>query len=690
MHRLLVSHHCLSTRVRAGLAVVLLSVAAAHAPHGYGAGSDGGDRDWSLHGLDHGETRYSPLADISRSNVHSLGLAWEAGLDSDRGVQATPIVVDGVMYVTGSWSRVFALDARTGERLWRFDPQVPGGRARFGCCDVINRGVAVHGGRVFTASFDGRLFALDASSGEIIWQVQTTDPEQPYTITGAPRLAGDNVVIGNAGAEFNVRGYVSAYDRETGELRWRFYTVPGSAEGPHEHPELEMAAATWDPESRWDLGGGGTVWDSMVYDPDLHILYVGTGNGAPWPRFIRSPAGGDNLFLASILALDPDTGRLIWHYQTTPGDSWDYTATQHILLADIEWMGEPRKVLFQAPKNGFFYVIDRVTGELLSADKFVRVTWATHVDLQTGRPVLSEVSDYSERGQVIFPSSLGGHNWHPMSFSTDTGLVYIPAQEAASHFSPDRFTVLLGSQHEDDFEHLVPEPMLGFATLLAWDPKARAVRWSAPHRTMSNAGVLSTAGGLVFQGDGEGFFNIRDAETGELLHRFETGVGIIAPPITYRLDGVQYVSVAAGWGGALFAHAESPIAARRYENTGRVLTFALNADGSLQKPPAVEREIPLPDGNRARALNDEERAGRILYVYHCGGCHGWFGHTGLLPDLRRSRPEVIQNLELFVLDGVLEASGMPAFADVLDADDVEQLKKYLRAVRLEQASGLQP
>jgi quinohemoprotein ethanol dehydrogenase len=640
------------------------------------------DGDWPRHGRDDAEQRFSPLTGINRDNVGQVGLAWQTLLDSTRGLEATPIVVDGVMYLTSTWSRIFALDARTGAVLWTYDPQVPKAWAKKGCCDVVNRGVAVADGRVFLGTFDGRLVALKASDGSVLWDVNTIDRSKPYTITGAPRVAGDKVVIGNGGADFGARGYFSAYDVATGEMKWRFYTVPASATGPFEHPELEMAAKTWSPDSRWEMGGGGTVWDSMAWDPGLNLLYVGTGNGSPWPSFQRSPGGGDNLFLSSILAINPDTGRLVWHYQTTPGDSWDYTATQHIVLADIEWGGKPRKVLLQAPKNGFFYVIDRQTGELLAAEKYVRATWATHVDLETGRPVPSPTGDYSEGPRVVMPATLGGHNWHPMSYSPQTGLVYIPAQDAATHFSPTQFNVLLGGTVTGQVEEMVPDDSIGRALLLAWDPHARQVRWSVPHTTFSNAGVLSTAGGLVVQGDAEGYINFYDAWTGQRLHRMATGTGIIAPPISYEVDGEQYIALLAGWGGALFTHAEPQVAARRFRNEGRAIALKLGG-GQVPMPEGEPSVKPRPGGDRLRALNEQQARGRGVYTAYCGICHSWYGHNGLLSDLRRSPPAMIDQLEAIVLLGALEPLGMPSFAGQLSEAQVEDLKEYLRAVRIE-------
>ncbi len=641
------------------------------------------DRDWPLHGRIDGEDRFSPLKQIHTGNVGDLGLAWEVPMESQRGLEATPIVVDGVMYVTSTWSRVFAVDAKSGNVLWKYDPQVPREWGQRGCCDVVNRGVAIANGRLFVGTFDGRLVALDKDSGEELWVTNTIDRDKPYTITGAPRVVGNKVIIGNGGADYMVRGYFSAYDAVSGELQWRFYTVPKNTTGPFEHPELEEAAKTWDPNSTWDLGGGGTAWDSMAYDADLNLLYVGTGNGAPWPRFQRSPSGGDNLYLSSILALNPDTGRLVWHYQTTPGDSWDYTATQHMILAEIQWQGEPRKVLMQAPKNGFFYVLDRATGELLAANKFVRATWATHVDLTTGRPVFTDTADYSEKANVIFPATLGGHNWHPMSYSQQTGLVYIPAQDTATYFAPDRLSILTESMHRADMETLLPEPWLGFAVLVAWNPVTRGIEWKVPYPTLGNAGVLSTAGGLVVQGDAQGFMNFYDATSGERLHRIPTRTGIIAPPVAYEIDGEQYIAFLAGWGGALFVLTEQGTAARNYQNNGRLIALKLGG-GEVPLAAPLANPKPLPAGEQVVMLSPEATRGRMTYMIRCGACHGWFGQTGLMPDLRTSPQSNIDNLEAIVIDGSLVPLGMPSFAGVLSDTEVADLKTYLNAVRVGQ------
>ncbi|MEE2654075.1 MAG: PQQ-dependent dehydrogenase, methanol/ethanol family [Pseudomonadota bacterium] len=379
------------------------------------------DENWLSYGKDYREQRYSELAQINRDNVSDLGLAWSFDTEYNRGLEATPIIVDGVMYVTGNWSVVYALDVRSGELLWKYDPKVPREWAKMACCDVVNRGVAVYEGKVFVGSLDARLIALDAASGEVIWEVQSADIKAyPYTVTGAPRVAKGLVFIGNGGAEYGVRGFVSAFDADTGELRWRFYTVPGNPADGFENEAMRKAAESWTGKW-WEYGGGGTVWDSIVYDDELDQLYIGVGNGSPWNHRVRSPEGGDNLYLSSIVALDPDSGEYLWHYQETPAETWDYTATQHIMLADMEVDGATRKVIWHAPKNGFFFVIDRENGQLLSAEPYADVNWATHYDMATGRPVETEIARYPDGPELIRPSSMGAHNWQPMAYSPETG-----------------------------------------------------------------------------------------------------------------------------------------------------------------------------------------------------------------------------------------------------------------------------
>ncbi len=646
------------------------------------AKADAEPGNWLVHGRTTGEQRFSPLDAVNRDNVASLGLAWSYETGSHRGLEATPIVVDGVLYATGTWSVVYALDAATGEELWRYDPEVPRAKGRDACCDVVNRGVAVWRGRVYVGTIDGRLIALDAKSGLPVWSTLTVDPEKPYTITGAPRIAGGRVVIGNGGAEFGVRGYFGAYDADTGELLWRFYTVPASVEGPHEHPELEAAAKTWSAQSLWKAGLGGTVWDSMAYDPALDLLYVGVGNSSVYDRAVRSPGGGDNLFLASILAVRPATGRLVWYYQTTPGEQWDYTATQHIVLADLEIGGRTRKVLLQAPKNGFFYVLDRATGELLSAEPYVPVSWASRVDLATGRPVERPEATWEDREAVVTPSIEGGHNWHPMSFSPRTGLVYIPAIESfyvyapdpGFHYQPGRYNTgedlaALSARFEglEALSRIACSP----SQLVAWDPVAGRRVWTVTHREPTPAGVLSTAGGLVFQGSG-GVFSAYDDRSGDRLWSAGVGIGIMAPPVTYRAGGEQYVAVLAGIGGSHgghFTHFD-------YENDGRVLAWKLG--GGAAMPAVRRRPKPRVEAPRIPAAADVVARGGALYADHCMRCHGMNAKSsGLHPDLRHASREVYERWDEIVLGGTRASGGMASFADVLSPDESGAIRAYV-------------
>jgi quinohemoprotein ethanol dehydrogenase len=628
---------------------------------------------WLSNGRSYAEQRYSPLAQIDRTNVTRLGLAWEADLESPRfGIEATPIVVDGVLYVSSSWSRVFAFDAATGERLWAYDPQVSRDWLRYGCCKPVNRGVALWRGKVYVAAFDGRLIALDVSTGREVWSVDTTDGQPYYTITGAPRVVDGKVLIGNGGADFGVRGFFTAYDAETGALVWRFYTVPGDPAEGFEHPELALAATTWDAGRDWSIGGGGTVWDSYAYDPELELLYVGTGNGGPWDSRQRNPGGGDQLFLSSILAIEADSGRLAWHYQTTPGDSWDFTATQHMVLADLTIGGTVRKVLMQAPKNGFFYVLDRVTGELLSADDYVRVNWASHIDPDSGRPVFTEHADYRQGPTLIFPSPYGGHNWQPMAYSPDTGLTYVPARDIGW---------IWGAPTVTWFEQGYPLEALDDAELevrtrgllIAWDPVAREPAWTVPQQGLTHGGVLATAGGLVVQGSEDGSIHFYGAEDGEVLSEIFIGTGIVAPPISYAVGGVQHIAVAAGWNGVKPAPpaADAP---PPYDNAARLIVLRLDGESVAVAP----RTDPAPwypgDEPQPPALVAQ---GDALYQAHCAMCHGVVGERSVFPDLRRMSQGSYQAFDAIVRGGALRGAGMASFADVLDAEQVVAIRAYV-------------
>ena len=661
--------------------------------------AEGEPENWIAHGRTYEEQRFSPLTKINKESVSDLGLAWYKDMGTNRALEATPIVVDGIMFFTSTWSRVYAVEAKTGETLWSFDPEVPGEWARKACCDIVNRGVAVYQGKVFFASLDGRLFSLNAETGEKIWEVDTiTDRTRAYTITGAPRVAKGKVYIGNGGAEYGVRGYVTAYDTETGEQVWRFFTVPGDPSLGFEDPAMEMAAKTWKGTNWWEFGGGGTVWNSIVYDPDFNNVYLGVGNGSPWTREIRSPGGGDNLFLASIVAVDADTGKYKWHYQTTPEDNWDYTAVQDMALADMEIDGEKKKVLLQAPKNGFFYVIDRSNGKVLRAHPFAAVTWATHVDLETGRPVENPEVDYSENGSFVLPGPLGAHNWQAMSVDLDAGLVYIPAQENAFFYAidenykktgiykrnPGRWNmgIEMSSLAQNVLSNLesMPEPG-GF--LKAFDPLTGETKWSVPIPHYWNGGVLGTAGGLVFQGDALGIFSAYDKETGERLWEFNTYTSMLAPPISFEIDGEQYVSILTGSGGGdLFGGEPLPPieiqASLTYNNFGRLLVFKLGGQKELPIPDV--RDKTIPEQVLADASNDQIRNGESNYNQYCAVCHGFVVKSaGGLPDLRKMTTGTHDLFNKIVLEGILGSNGMAGFADVLSEDDVDNIHHYVRA-----------
>jgi PQQ-dependent dehydrogenase (methanol/ethanol family) len=636
---------------------------------------------WLAHGRTWAEQRYSPLALINEHNVDTLGLAWSFATGTRRGLEATPLMVDGVLYTTGSWSLVYALDARTGELLWRYDPEVPRQTGYNACCDTVNRGVAVYRGRVFVGTLDGRLVALDAATGSVVWEARTTDPKLPYTITGAPRVLKGKVLIGNGGGEYGVRGYVSAYTAETGELVWRFYTVPGDPSRPFEHEGLARAAETWSGEW-WKLGGGGTVWDSMAYDPGLDLLYVGTGNGSPWNRTVRSPGGGDNLFISSILALRPETGELVWYYQTTPGDRFDYTATQHMILADLEIRGARRKVLMQAPKNGFFYVLDRATGELISAAPFVRTTWAERIDLETGRPVIPDGVDPKDRGVEIWPSTKGGHNWQPMAFHPRTGFVYIPTTENASFYKEDPAYVFDPGGLNLGYDFFISAPKRKVSgRLTAWDPIAQREAWRVEQRVGWNGGVLATAGNLVFQGTGDKTFAAYRASDGRKLWETPTTSGVIAAPITYRLDGEQYVAVMAGWGGGfgLNMGAWAALAGNRYGTEGRLLVYRLGGRAPLPPEPPPEPPVtPIPGRPDPARVAEGHRS----YHLHCFVCHGAGAiGGGVVADLRKSTPGVYDALRAIVLEGAFLGRGMPSFAGRLTERDVDAIRAYLLSRR---------
>ncbi|MBI5257601.1 MAG: PQQ-dependent dehydrogenase, methanol/ethanol family [Burkholderiales bacterium] len=640
--------------------------------------------DWPSYGLDYAETRFSRLDQINAGNVKNLGLVWSYNLESTRGVEATPVVVDGIMYVTGAWSIVHALDVRTGQRLWTYDPKVDRSKGYRGCCDVVNRGVALWQGKVYVAAYDGRLIALDAASGKVVWEKDTIiDHKYSYTITGAPRVVKGKVIIGNGGAEYGVRGYVTAYDASTGAQKWRWFTVPGDPSKPFEDESMAKAAKTWDPAGKWwEAGGGGTAWDTMAFDPELNLLYIGTGNGSPWARSKRSPAGGDNLYLASLVALNPDTGKYVWHYQETPGDNWDYTSTQPMILADLKIGGKPRKVILHAPKNGFFFVVDRTNGQFISAKNFVDVNWATGYDAN-GRPVEVAEARSTDKPYDSIPGPFGAHNWHSMSFNPKTGLVYLPAQNVPLNLMDDKGWSFNsnkpGQPHSGMgwntamFANAEPPKSKPFGRLIAWDPVAQKEAWRVEHVSPWNGGTLTTAGNLVFQGTADGRFVAYNATTGEKLWETPTGTGVVAAPSTYLVDGKQYVSIAVGWGGVY------GLSMRTTDRKGPGTVYTFAAGGTAKAPDFVDYKL----GALLKGVDYDPKhyqEGTLIYVSNCVFCHGVPGvdRGGNIPNLGYSSADIIGNLDRFVFKGPGMANGMPDFTGKLTSDDVAKIKAFIQ------------
>ena len=647
-------------------------------------------QNWLTTGHDYGEQRFSALKSITEANVGRLGLAWYYDLDTNRGQEATPVVVDGILYSTSAWSKVQALEASTGKLLWQYDPRVPGEIAIHVCCDLVNRGVAVWQGRVYVATLDGRLVALDARSGQPVWSVDTKEGGHPYVSTGAPLAAAGKIIIGNAGAEYGVRGYVTAYDAASGKRLWRFYTVPGDPSKGFENAALAKAARTW--TGQWWLdGGGASVWNDISFDPDLGLLYLGTANAAPWGRKPAAGTAGDSLYAASIVAVHVADGSYAWHYQTTPSDVWDYDSAQTLTLATLNIAGKPRKVVMQAAKNGFFYVLDRASGELLSAKNYVPVNWARGVDLKSGRPEVNPEARYDLTGKVFVgaPGASGGHNWQPMSFSPATGLVYIPAQEMPfpylldANFKP----VKLGVNMAIDLAatSLPQDPKAKAAALAglkgylsAWDPIAQREVWRANYPGPWNGGLLSTAGNLVFQGSAAGGLFAYRASDGTRLWSFAAQTGIIGAPMSYAVGDKQYVTVLAGWGGVFpLVAGELSFKSGRQVNRSRILTFAL--DGNAKLPPASlpAEQFPPPPSAPVNAAAASQ--GAIHYARYCGSCHGdAVVSGGLVPDLRFSA--ALGNDALWqsvVNDGALVSAGMIAFKSALTTAEQSAIRAFL-------------
>jgi quinohemoprotein ethanol dehydrogenase len=636
---------------------------------------EGQGTNWLSTNRTYSEDHYSPLRLINEGNVTRLGLAWYLDLPGQQTLEATPLAVDGVLYFSGTSGKTYAVDGRTGRVLWTFDPVLGKYRSRsLRLLFRAHRGVAYWHDTVYVGVVDGRLFALDAKSGKVVWSVQTAeDPKAPKLISGAPRVFKGKVIIGHSTGEDGGRGYVTAYDAQTGRKVWRFFTVPGDPKRDPESAAMALAAKTWNGHW-WRHGGGGPVWDSIAYDPDFNRIYLGVGNGNPTNADIRSPGQGDNLFLCSIVALDADTGQYAWHYQLNPRDSWDYDATAQMVLAELTIHGQLRKVLMQASKNGYFYVIDRSTGRLISAEKFTKVNWSERIDLKTGRPIEFPGVRYGSDPVEVWPSAQGGHGYQAMSFDPRTGLVYIPIMKLGMR-------IWSAANAEDaQFELIKAEPDDATGTLLAWDPVIQRKRWGIQYDSLWNGGVLSTAGNLVFQGTGRGQFIAYSASGGERLWSFDAGLGIIAAPMTFAINGTQFISLLVGYGGSATAGKFYDYGWRFGEQPRRLLTFAL------------DNRAPLPPSNPPRftvkAVDDpalsiditQAKVGKNVYDFNCAVCHGPIAEPSgsIAPDLRESSLAVNWKAFRSVLhEGVLASAGMPKFDDVSD-ENTRALFLYIR------------
>ena len=649
---------------------------------------DADGHDWPAFGRTYGEQHYSPLTGINAGNVGRLGLAWSLDLPAGNMVTG-PVVVDGVIYLATGYSVVRAVDAASGRLLWTYDPKAPEAAGRKMRFNWGSRGLAWWNGKVYVGTVDGRLIAIDAKSGRPVWSVLTVDPKNAGSITGAPRVFDGKVIIGQSGADFDdFRGYVTTYDAETGRQLWRFHLVPGNPADGFENPAMEMAAKTWSGEW-WKYGGGGNVWNAFTYDAETDTIIMGTGNGAPWNHRIRSNGVGDNLFLCSIVALDAKTGAYKWHYQVNPGETWDYNSSTDMQLAELEIGGRMRKVLMTAPKNGFFYVIDRTNGRLISAEPIVPVSWATRIDPGTGRPVEVPGARYPDGSRFLMkPGPMGAHTWLPMAYSPKTRLVYIPTIELMSYYDDVGIDVKNwkrwpGYALDGGLNATIVAPeeagTNGTSSLLAWDPVTQKKAWQVPTPVFWNGGVLATGGDLVFQGQIDRRFNAYDAKSGALLWSFDAGAPVLAPPVSYTVNGRQYLTVLTGvgtGGGAL-----GPLLTRfgiDYRTVARrVLTFALDGRAGLPKaefPPIHAMDDPSFRPDPARVARVVERYGR-----YCTFCHGVEAKSaGVGPDLRASRvPLDTAAFASVVRDGALVPRGMPRFEEFTD-EQLADLAFYIR------------
>ncbi|WEK46588.1 MAG: PQQ-dependent dehydrogenase, methanol/ethanol family [Candidatus Andeanibacterium colombiense] len=646
---------------------------------------------WPSDGRDYTAQRYSPLTQIDAANVNKLGLAWYDDLGTMRGIEATPIYADGVLYNTLAWNITSAYDAKTGKKLWTYDPQVPREYGRYACCEPVARGLAMSGNKVIIGTLDGRLIALDRKTGKPLWTTQTF-PEgtsYAYSITGAPRVFGDMVVVGQSGGDLGVRGFVAAWDVNTGKKRWKFFLTPNpedKLDGEASDPVIAMMRKTWSDEGMWKtLGGGANPWDSIAYDPVNKLVFVGTGNSSPHTQFYRSPGGGDNLFTCSIVALNAKDGSYAWHYQMLPGEEWDWTCTSSMIQADLTIDGKPRQVLMQAPKDGFFYVLDRKTGKLISAKPFVKTNWNLGFD-ENGRPNINPAVRYTTDPALVYPGPGGGHNWFPMAYSPRTKLAYFPSYQSGFVYArqdgwtpqPFRSNSGWGGYSGDALKKRMELQKLADADekafLTAWDPVKQQVAWQVPLPRHGNGGVMVTASDLVFEGTTKQTFAAFDARSGKVLWEFPTQSAPVAGGITYMLDGVQYIAVNAGWGGGA-GQVERGAGTELPRANARLLVFKLGGTAQL---PALAKADPIPQPPPLRGTEAQIQKGAQLFADTCAQCHGRLA-VGGVKDLRHLTPETHAKFNDIVLGGIYKDKGMVSFADILKPEDAEAIHQYLIA-----------
>jgi quinohemoprotein ethanol dehydrogenase len=662
--------HCMTHReplFGVGLSLVAAAVFASAPPQ------HGVLNDWPSHNGAADESAYSRLRQINTTNLDKLKLAWYLDLPDERMLEATPVAFQGLLYFTGSYSKTYAVDARTGKLLWSFDPEVwQRAPNKFKVTLPVNRGAAYADGRVFVTTLDGRLIALDAHTGKSLWSVQSVAPQSNYTINAAPRVLRGKVMIGESGGDFGERGYLAAYDAKTGRSLWRFYVVPSRSNDRNDDAASRQALASWD-------GGtpaGGAPWDSITVDPDLNRIYVGTGNPSPNDPAKRG-VSGDNLYTCAIVALDADSGKYLWHYQVNPRDAWDFDAAEQMTLAELNVAGRQRKVLMQAPKNGFFYVIDRTDGKLISAGKLGKANWADHIDVATGRPVDTANNRYEKGAINIWPTAAGAHSWQTMAFSPQAGLVYVPYMQLGVHYGNDTGDALWGGLAINPVEE---DDMDGKGALIAWDPVAQQARWTVRHEYLSNGGALATAGGLVFQGAADGYLSAYDAASGARLWHYNAGLGIIAAPMSYSVGGRQYISLLVGYGATNIMGVMN--AGWKYgAQPRRLLTFTLDGKATLPASAPQDFTVHAVDDSALQLPESAVKAGAGLFTLNCGGCHGLnvvsAGPPG--PDLRESHLALNRDsFQRVVHDGILVSRGMPAFAE-LDASQLDEIFAYIRA-----------